>query len=216
MPNDESIFKNNSILSGNIAPNAFVAKGAKIEYPVHFMHQVLVYGSVCIGKYTYINVNSIVYPLVKIGRFCSIARNCEIGVAEHPIYFVSTHPFQFNKTIFKSKEYLDIQKVKWLGHRETIIGNDVWIGAKAIIKTGLCIGDGAVIASGAVVTKDIPPYAIVGGVPAKILKYRFTDPIIKELLDIKWWDINIEMLRHIHFDDINLAIKELHNIKGEK
>lgn len=214
MPSDESILKNNARVGGIVAPNAFIAKGAKVEYPINLMHSVCVYGSVSIGRFTYINVNTVVYPLVKIGRFCSIARNCEIGVAEHPVYYLSSHPFQFDKTIFKNnKAYNEINKTNWVPHKQTIVGNDVWIGAKVIIKTGIKIGDGAIIASGAVVAKDVPPYAIMGGVPAKILKYRFTDFIIKELLDIKWWDMDIGSLSNIHFSDINIAIDELKQLK---
>lgn len=168
MPTCELHIKNNKILGGNIAPNAFIPSSAKVEYPINLMHNVTVYGSTKIGKFTYINVNSVVYSNVEIGKFCSIARNCEIGVANHPVNFLSTHPFQFDKTIFKdNEEYQNVEKVSWLGHKKTIIGNDVWIGAKAIINTGIFISNGSVIAAGAVVTKDVEPYSIVGGGSSK-------------------------------------------------
>lgn len=94
-------------------------------------------------------------------------------------------------------------------NREVIIGNDVWIGAGVFIKGGIKIGDGAVIAAHAVVTKDVPPYAIVGGVPAKILKYRFTDDVIRKLLDLKWWDYDIAAIQGLDWSDIHKCIETI-------
>jgi len=88
---------------GNIALNAFIAKGAKVEYSVNVMHGVTIYGSVKLGKYTYLNVNTIVYSNVEICRYCSIARNREIGIIYHPVFWLTPHPFQFDKTIFKNE-----------------------------------------------------------------------------------------------------------------
>jgi len=100
-------------------------------------------------------------------------------LSEHPTDIVSTSP-----KIYRNIKSQDIRDV----YSSPIIGNDVWIGANAIILQGVTIGDGAIVAAGAVVTKDVPPYAIVGGVPAKVIKYRFPDSTIVKLLEIKWWD----------------------------
>ena len=124
---------------------------------------------------------------LKIGKFCSIARDVYIILsADHNIDWITTYPFS-------SKEYKNDWDADGIGGHPTtngdvIIGNDVWIGFNATIMSGVHIGDGAVIAARAVVTKDVSPYMIVGGVPAKYIKKRFKDDEIKELLRIKWWD----------------------------
>ena len=122
-----------------------------------------------------------------IGKFCSVGQYVLIGgMDNHPINRVSTHPafysnlMQSNITFFVDNDFDE--------ELPTQVGNDVWIGARATILSGVIIGDGAVIAAGAVVVKDVPPYAVVGGVPARVIKYRFDDQTIKNLLAIKWWD----------------------------
>ena len=129
----------------------------------------------------------------KIGRFCSIAGNVHVVIGNHPTNtFVSTHPaffstkkqagFSFtNQQLFHESVYADDQ------NHQVLIGSDVWIGFGATILSGISIGDGAVIAAGSVVTKDVPPYAISGGVPAKIIRYRFEPDTIQFLLSDKWW-----------------------------
>lgn len=92
------------------------------------------------------------------------------------------------------------------------IGNDVWIGEGAFIRRGVKIGDGAIIASHSVVSKDVAPYSIVGGVPAKHIKFRFEDNIIEQLIEIKWWDYGLSALEGVDFTDINKAIKKLERI----
>jgi len=126
---------------------------------------------------------------------------------------LSTHNFQYSNGIFKKLKDYDIKKRPFNGTKETNIGNDVWIGAKSIILNGVKIGNGVIIAAGSVVTKDIPSYTIVGGVPAKIIKKRFDDKIISELIKLEWWNLEPEKLSGINFDNINLAINEIKNIK---
>jgi len=148
-----------------------------------------------IGKYTYLagfaSINN-----CKIGDFCSIADGVRIGVGMHPLDYISTHPvFYSAKTIFPYKllESSVLSKLPdYNESKEVIIGNDVWIGTSSIILDGVKIGNGAVIAAGSVVTKDVPDYAIVGGVPARIIKYRPTSETID---GVKWWDLDEDRLR---------------------
>ena len=138
-----------------------------------------------IGDYSYCNKNVQIQNAI-IGNYCSIANDVVIGLGKHPLNLFST------STVFYRKENtLNVKLVEkdyeFDEYLPVSIGSDVWIGARAIIMDGVNIGDGAVVAAGAVVTKDVPPYAIVAGVPSKIIKYRFEKNKIKELLESKWW-----------------------------
>ncbi len=147
-----------------------------------------------IGRYSYISYNSKLIN-TKVGAFCSIADHVYIGGNEHPIEWVSTSPvFQNTKNSGSSTRFARHEITAPLC---TEIGNDVWIGHAAIIKAGVKIGDGAIIGAGAVVTKDIPPYAIATGIPAKITRYRFNDDTIKELQEIAWWKLSNKELKEL-------------------
>ena len=132
------------------------------------------------------------YPInhdkLKIGKFCSIACGAKFlfNSANHTVKSLSTYPFP----IFFEEWGLDVKDITsaWDNKGDIVIGNDVWIGYEAVIMSGVTIGDGAIIGTRAVVTKDVPPYTIVGGVPAKQIRKRFPEEIISELLKLKWWD----------------------------
>ena len=138
------------------------------------------------------------YPLNKdklmIGKFCSIACGAKFifNSANHTLTSLSTYPFP----IFFEEWELDRKDVAnaWDNKGNIVIGNDVWIGYEAVIFAGVTIGDGAIIGTRAVVTKDVPPYTIVGGVPAKPIRKRFSENVIKTLLEIKWWDWSREKI----------------------
>ena len=172
-----NLFKKNiskfSLVDSNckINDNSIVMRKCKLE-------------NVTMDKFSYISKECDMKNCT-IGKFCSIAPNVKAGFGIHPTQYISTSPvfysennpfgFCIDKKFFK--EYKSIQ-----------IGNDVWIGMNAIILDGVKIGNGSIIGAGAVVTKDVPDYAIVGGVPAKIIKYRFSQKKIEQLKKLQWWD----------------------------
>ena len=146
------------------------------------------------ARYSYIGTNTIVSD-TKIGAFCSIGSSCSIGGGVHPIDRVSTSPvFYDSSNCFKEKNYISADSRNPVKQPQTIIGNDVWIGENVFVRAGVNIGDGAVIGAHAVITKDVPPYAIVAGVPAKVLRYRFDEATIKELMATRWWEWSDEKL----------------------
>ena len=166
------------ILRKGIGKNVYIRKGVHFEGdPKHIE----------IGDYTYINGGHI-YDRVTIGKYCSIAHNVCIAPGEHFMDRISTYPVQI-RTLGKSWENVFPEK------ELTVIGNDVWIGNNVTILSGVTVGDGAVIAAGAVVVKDVPEYAVVGGIPAKVIKYRFDDEIIGILKQINWWSNDLEWLK---------------------
>ena len=164
---------------------------------------VVLMSHIKIGRGTYLRRDVFVDDYTEIGRYCSIANDVIIAASEHPVTNFSTHPISYDVENYPNKE------------TKTIIGNDVWLGTRAIIKKGVKIGNGAVVASGAVVTKDVPPYAIVAGVPTKIIKYRFDEDTIKALLETEWWNFPLEKLQDMKNLPIEEALKKLQQIKKE-
>lgn len=169
----------------------------------------IVYRGCKIGRYTY-GYESLLefYPIAEsIGRYCSINGTAKI-YNNHPMESVTTHPMLDHILFYPWEVYENrLRCVQTYGiyddnaefenslirnNRPVVIGNDVWIGANVVILPGVNIGDGAVLAAGAVVTRDVAPYAIVGGVPAKTIRYRFEEKMIEKFLEIKWWDWEID------------------------
>lgn len=199
-----------------IAKSSHIADSALVEHPIHCAPNAQIHGECVVGIFLFLNIGSIIYPHVTVGRYCSIARGCEIGVANHPSDYLSTHSFQYHSAQFPNYPFYKdkIKRVKWRGHPETKIGSDVWIGAQSIIKAGVCVGDGAIIAANSVVTKDVKPYTIVGGSPAKLIRNRFEAYQVAELIELKWWELNFEEIANLTFNDINECIKDLIKIRS--
>ena len=154
----------------------------------------------------------------KIGRFCSIGMRVNAIIGEHPIEYVSTHPFTYSRAKknigFAYNNIVEKESIKTIDGIYVIeIGNDAWIGDGVQILNGVKIGDGAVIAAGALVTKDVEPYTIIGGVPGKILKKRFSDENIKDLLEFKWWNKDISWIEKnaYYFHDIKKFMEIIEN-----
>ena len=143
-----------------------------------------------IGDYSYVNVNSSLEKC-QVGKFCSISSGVYINPYEHNYHLKTTHPIIRNWVSDNSRP-------------KVVIGNDVLISLNCVITSGVTIGDGAVVGAGAVVTKDVDPYEIVGGVPAKHIKWRFDEKTRNELLNQKWWDWEINKIK----EEFNLPREE--------
>lgn len=186
------ISKIKSLISRNVSVSSIVeysqvSKKAKIWGHCKVFHSE-------VGDYSYIGPHArLIYA--KVGKFCSIAGDGSIGMGLHAMNNISS------SSIFTSKR--NGTRIQWTDndsfneYRDVIIGNDVWIGLRTMIMGGVSIGNGAVIGTGAIVTKDVPPYAIVGGVPARIIKYRFSEDVIVKLEKSRWWELDDIILKII-------------------
>jgi acetyltransferase-like isoleucine patch superfamily enzyme len=160
-----------------------------------------------IKKYSFIG-NYCTVLNTDIGSFCSIADYCIIGGASHPIIWASTSPVFHKGRNIMNKNFFEHH---FETTKKTTIGSDVWIGSNCLIKSGVSIGTGAVIGMGSVVTKDVEPYTIVGGNPAKLIRKRFDDNTIMNLLKSKWWEYSDERICDIsqYMNDVEKFLKEI-------
>lgn len=174
-----------------------------------------------IGAFSYFNDNAYIRAVRKIGRFCAIGPNVQLGLPEHSVNSLSPHiifPNQDARWTYGFTNYAtdnpiikDINKaqVEELKKPMIEVGNDVWIGANAIVMRGVKIGNGAIIAAGAVVTQDVKPYEVVGGIPAKHIKYRFSEEVIEKLQTLEWWNYGPDIIKGIDISNITHTISLL-------
>lgn len=170
---------------------AYVANCEFGNYNTLYDHAILT--NVALGDFSYVG-DSTKLANVRIGKFSCIGPEVIAGLGAHPTRdFVSSHPIFYSPRCQAQITFSDHSLFEEFA--QINIGNDVWIGARAIVLDGITIGDGAIVGAGAVVTKNIPAYAVVGGVPAKVIRYRFESDEIDFLKQLRWWDKDIKWLR---------------------
>lgn len=168
-----------------------------------------------LGKYTYCASDlTICGENTSIGSFCSIGPQVTLGHGEHPLDYLSTSPYFYFAALGFKNHKMPAHEEFWQA-APIHIGNDVWIGDGVFVKNGVTVGDGAVLGARSVVTKDVPPYAIVAGVPAKIIRYRFDEPTRQELLRLKWWELEDDIIRQIPYDNISAALQFLREVRAK-
>ncbi len=181
-------------------PNAIIEKGVTLTDDTIIGNNTLLCKNVVvnkskIGNYSYVNHDTLIQNTT-IGNYTSIAHGVKMGLGAHPLHLFSTSP-----VFYKKKNSLKINVIKedvnFNEYKPIKIGHDVWIGANVIIMDGIKIGNGAVIAAGAIITKNVPPYAIIAGIPGKIIKFRFEEQTINELEKTKWWLKNADEVQNI-------------------
>lgn len=176
--------------------NCIFDKDATFDYATTFAGRNLLgedarLNNVELGYASYIGAASRLSS-VKIGKYTCVGPYVKNIIGTHPTKgFISVHPAFFSPNNRLGLSYVDedkFEEICYIDEHVNVIGNDVWIGANATILQGITIGDGAIVAAGSIVTKDVPPYAIVGGIPAKVIRYRFEEEEIANLLEIEWWN----------------------------
>jgi acetyltransferase-like isoleucine patch superfamily enzyme len=197
-----------------VSPGARIVKSA-VHGPISLERIALIGPEVTIGKYCGINQDSFVIRS-DVGAYCAIGAKSSVNPFSHPTDWFSINEFQYHPTVFGwIPEYKNLQRVSRTADMFTRakVGNDVWIGNNVNI-LGVNIGDGAVIAAGSIVTKDVPPYAIVAGIPAEIKRYRFSEKLIERFLRTKWWELELEQLSGLPFRDPERCLDLVDEIRG--
>ncbi|UUX94127.1 CatB-related O-acetyltransferase [Aquabacterium sp. J223] len=184
------------------------------EPPVVIQATLVPYNRVEVGSFTGIFGGRLGH--CSIGRYCSIAPGVDIASDQHPTSWLSSSMIQYVPNVHGWGEWLqshghDYHKPvrSYSSNATVVIGHDVWIGQGVFVKSGVTIGNGAVVAAHSVVIEDVPAYAVVAGVPAKVKRLRFDDNTIDRLLKAQWWKYNVTAIGSINFDDVNLALDQL-------
>lgn len=147
-----------------------------------------------LGDYTYVvHDSNIIYA--EIGKFCAIASQSRINPGNHPTWRAALHHFTYRSASYGLADEDDLEFFNWRRQHRVVMGDDIWIGHGATVLPGVTIGTGAAVGAGAVVSKNVEPFQIVAGVPAKPIRYRFEAPVREKLLEIAWWDWSREQLR---------------------
>jgi acetyltransferase-like isoleucine patch superfamily enzyme len=190
-----------------------------VEPPVRFLGPFVIRADTHIGAFTEFG-RQVEVQAASLGRYCEVGPGSLLGATGHPRTWLSVSAFQYKKVTWgwhpsaADSEVIDPeaggrQSFRSVNGDTAIIGNDVWIGANVVVLRGVTIGDGAIVAANAVVTTDIPPYAIAGGIPAKVIRPRVDDGLRDELVSLQWWRFSPNQLSGIPYDEPAAAAKQL-------
>lgn len=211
----ESAFIGGGIVKLN--PGARIIKSTLLG-PVYLNRNTQVGPDAVVGKYFGMNESCFVARAI-VGAYCAFGARTSINPFNHPVDWMSINEFQYHPASFDwVPEYNNFKRLERTPDmfKQVVIGNDVWSGHNVNILPGVNIGDGAVIAAGSSVTKDVPPYAIVAGAPATVKRFRFPEKIIERFLALKWWDLELSELSGLPFRDVERCLSILEEINARK
>ena len=215
----------NGGVNHDLSDRDFLKFYGRIEAPVQISN-TKVFHDFSFGAFSYITGGFLFHT--HVGRYSSLSNGLHIGQSGHPIEWLSTNPFQYQRPPFiaapgfldrglfeEDQKHVRPELSKMLStHKPTIIGNDVWLGHGVYVKNGVKIGDGCVVGSRSVVTKDIPPYSVAYGTPAKVARLRFSEDVVERLVSLKWWDFAPWQLRHVEFPNIIKALDQIAELRS--
>jgi acetyltransferase-like isoleucine patch superfamily enzyme len=185
-----------------------------LEPPVTLFGADLWRDRVSVGAFSYFGARS-VFANASAGRYCSFAEGLQVGMTQHPAGWLTTSPVPYFPDFMNFERHFHECEPEWrrgldvLDYEQrpaTTIGNDVWVGTNVYLKDGITVGDGAIIGAHSVVTRDVPPYAVVAGQPARVIRMRFAEPLVERLLAIRWWRFNILELTGLDVRDPERAV----------
>jgi len=198
-------------------PGARVVQ-SRVLGPLYLNRHTQVGPDVVVGKYFGMNEHCFV-ARATVGAYGAIGARTAINPFNHPVDWLSTNEFQYHPRSFDwVEEYNEFGRLERTSDmfRHVTIGNDVWTGHNVNVMAGVNVGDGAIIAAGSVVTKDVPPYAIVAGVPAAVKRFRFSEAMIERFLRLKWWDLELSDLSGLPFREVERCLDRVEEIRLKK
>jgi acetyltransferase-like isoleucine patch superfamily enzyme len=198
-----------------LLPGAKIIRST-VKGPLYLNRNAQLGPDVTVGKYSGMNADTYL-ARAALGSYCSIGARTSINPFNHPTDWLSIHEFQYHPNSYDwVDEYKSLDRLSHTPDmfKHATIGNDVWMGHNCNVLSGISISDGAVIAAGAVVTKDVPPYAVMAGVPATVKRLRFSEKIVERLLQSQWWDLELSQLGGLPFNDIERCLDEIERIRS--